>query len=412
VLLPLSGSYASFGEPCLRGIRLAFGAVGQAIPDLRLVVIDSRGDVAGAVEGYRRLARDPGIVAVLGPMLAAEVDAIVPHAESLGLATITFSQRAPEGPGPVLRFSMTREDQARALASWLVGEKSLHRWAILRPDDPFGRDMAGAFREEVVARGGRVVTELAYDPTKTDFQTDAQRLQGRLGFVANEPAPIDGIFLPDSAERVVLLAPHLAFADIRGVQLAGVASWDKPDLLGKAGPSVSGAVFPDGFFRYSFSPGVRSFVDAYRDAYRADPGILDAYGYDAAALVRFAIREGSATRARLVERLKSPRWLDGPTGATRIAEDGRVEKSLFLLTIEDGVIREIERPTPVRLLSPVEPGGPARGEVWHAPEFDSRTPLPSPEEEEEGFHSIWTRPTPGPRYDRRTPLPPIDDLLE
>jgi len=76
VLLPLSGRFQSFGESCLRGIRLGLGMAGDQAPLVRTVIIDTHGDAQGALAGYQRLVADPGVVAVLGPMLSAEVDAL------------------------------------------------------------------------------------------------------------------------------------------------------------------------------------------------------------------------------------------------------------------------------------------------------------------------------------------------
>ena len=116
VLLPLSGEYATFGEPALRGIRLALGLENGMQPPIRTIVHDTRGDAAEAARGFQALAADPNVIAVLGPMLAWELETVKPLATAARLATISFSQRAVPAGGPVFRFSMTREDQAAALA--------------------------------------------------------------------------------------------------------------------------------------------------------------------------------------------------------------------------------------------------------------------------------------------------------
>ena len=105
MLLPLSGRYRSFGDSCLRGIRLALGAVGDGVPLVRTVILDSGGEPVQAASAYQKLATDAGITAVLGPMLSPEVDAVAPVAQSYGLATLTFSQRPVPGGGPLFRFA-------------------------------------------------------------------------------------------------------------------------------------------------------------------------------------------------------------------------------------------------------------------------------------------------------------------
>ncbi|MGH7899272.1 MAG: penicillin-binding protein activator [Candidatus Binatia bacterium] len=371
VLLPLSGRYRAFGDSCLKGIRVALGAIEGQSPLVRTVVLDSAGEAAQAAAGFQKLAADPSIVAVLGPMVSAEVDAVRPYVQASGLATMNFSQR-PVG-GALFRFSLTKEDQARALASYAVGRLGLRRWAILHPDDAYGRDISLLFRQAVERFGGRVLADVGYETSKADLQAEARRLQARLGITENQPLPIDGVFLPDSAERLAMVTSYLTFVDIRGIQLLGAAGWDRPQALLSAMPAVNGGVFVDGFFLYSFQPEVRSFVDAFRDAYQTDPGALEAYGYDAAALLRDIITAGTPTRAGVLTELYRPGSHRGATGETVITADGRIEKSLFLLKVEEGAIHELEVPTTARSRGSFAPGG-AKTRPWlQSPDWDSRS---------------------------------------
>jgi ABC-type branched-subunit amino acid transport system substrate-binding protein len=342
VLLPLSGRYRSFGESCLRGIRLALGAVGDRMPVVRTVILDSGGEPAQAASAYQQLATDAGISSVLGPMLSPEVDAVGPAAQGYGLVTLTFSQRPVPGGGPLFRFALTKEDQAHSLAQYAVEEKGLRRWATLHPEDAYGKEIAAQFRIAVESRGGRVVADVGYDPAKNDLQTEARRLQSRIGFVENEPPRIDGVFLPDSADRLPMLVSYLMFIDLDGVQLLGASGWDRPQELLAAGPSVEGGVFVDGFFVYSFRPEVRAFVDAYRDAYHADPGTLEAYGYDAAMMLRDILARGAANRHEVLAEMHRPFSRRGATGETVVTPDGRIEKGLFVLKIEGGTVHELD----------------------------------------------------------------------
>jgi ABC-type branched-subunit amino acid transport system substrate-binding protein len=342
VLLPFSGRYRSFGESCLRGIRVALGAIGDRVPVVRTVILDTRGEAADAASGYQKLASDPGIVVVLGPMLTPEVEAVSSAASSYGLATLTFSQRPVRSGGPLFRFSLTKEDQVQTLAQFAVEENGWRRWATFHPDDPYGREMAAHFRIAVEGRGGRIVADVGYDPAKNDLQEEARRLQSRIGVPENQPPPIDGVFLPDSADRLAMLVSYLTSIDLRGVQLLGDSGWDRPQELIAAGASVEGGVFVDGFFVYSFRPEVRSFVDAYRDAFGSNPGTLEAYGFDAAMLVREILSRGPSSRPEVLGELHRPFSRRGATGLTVVTADGRIEKGLFLLKVEEGTVRELD----------------------------------------------------------------------
>ncbi|MGH7820800.1 MAG: penicillin-binding protein activator, partial [Candidatus Binatia bacterium] len=319
-------------------------------------------------------------------MLSWEAAAVRNETATAGLPAVSFSQRAFPPGAPFYRFSMSKEDQVQTLASHLVTGLGLRRWAILYPEDAFGRDVSILFRDRVETLGGRIAALVSYEPRQNDFQREVQQLQARIGVRATEEEPlellVDGIFLPDSAERVLLLAPTLAFFDIHGAQLAGTHGWNDSQTLLQALPYVDGAVFVDGFFLYSFFPPVRSFVNAYRDAYGSDPGILEAYGYDAAMLLLEEMNAGAVERRRMIEHMHRPRLRAGATGWTTRTASGDFQKELFLMSVTEGTVREIERPQPPEpptLAAPVLPlpvvptRKPGTG-YWRRPEWDSRAP--------------------------------------
>jgi branched-chain amino acid transport system substrate-binding protein len=377
VLLPLSGRYQPFGDSCLRGIRVALGASESGAPVVRIVVLDTLGEPNQAVSAFQKLAADPGIVAVLGPMLSPEVEAVQSYVHGYGLPTLNFSQRPVAPGGPLFRFSLTKEDQARTLAQYAVGELGTRRLAAFHPNDAYGREISASFRQSVESLGGRIVADVGYDPGKNDLQSEAKRLQAKLGIVENQTPlpvprpspvpPVDGVFLPEAAGRLSLLVSYLTFVDIRGVLLLGASGWDRPQELLAVGPPLNGGVFVDGFFLYSFRPAVRAFVDAYRDAYQGDPGTLEAYGYDAAKLLSEFIAAGAVTRQNMLAELRRPFSYQGATGETRITADGRIEKELFLLKVEDGAVHEIERSATGDDALPSAPSG-----SWRRPEGDAR----------------------------------------
>ena len=170
-----------------------------------------------------------------------------------------------------------------------------------------------------------------------------------------------------------MVTSFLNFVGLTGVQLAGANGWDRPSELLAA--NVNGGIFVDGFFLYSFRPEVRAFVDAYRDALHADPGAVEAYGYDAAALVRDFVAEGATTRAAMLAEFRRPLLRRGATGDTLIRAGGRVDKALFLLKVEDGTVRELENPSASapRTDGMAAPSSSAGAGAWRKPSFDSRT---------------------------------------
>ena len=57
----------------------------------------------------------------------------------------------------------------------------------------------------------------------------------------------DAVFIPDTHQAAGLIAPHLAFHEVRGVTLLGPSAWNHPGLLELGGRHVEGAVFPGAY---------------------------------------------------------------------------------------------------------------------------------------------------------------------
>jgi ABC-type branched-subunit amino acid transport system substrate-binding protein len=155
----------------------------------------------------------------------------------------------------------------------------------------------------------------------------------------DKPKPIidfDAVFIPDSHERVALIASQLAFHDVVGVRLLGTNLWNSPQLIEIAGKYVHGALFPSGFFPGSGYIGVDSFVDQYKANFGQQPGLLAATGYDTIRMVKGILRgEGRDIRTRegLRSALAENSNFDGVTGSMVFDDNRRAKRDLLLLTV-------------------------------------------------------------------------------
>ncbi|MEJ2642659.1 MAG: penicillin-binding protein activator [Desulfosarcinaceae bacterium] len=309
-LLPLSGPYAAYGKRALEGIELALSdwSTHNWHP-FRLVIRDSRGESEAALAELDALAEE-GVGAVIGPMVTAEV--VAPKAQEMGLPIIVMTQKAAitDIGSYVFRNFMTPEMQMQALGAYAVETLGLKRFAILYPQEPYGKRFMQQFWRSVAALGGAVTAVEAYDPKNTDFagpikkliegeirphgalaapaliqdpkrqaytalgggqETLAQYLfasptawimdgyrssiqsdSGREALAETDrsaqAAKFEAIFLPDGPRNAGLIIPQLAFYDIRYAQLLGTNLWHSQQLLEMARKYVQGAIFTDGVY--------------------------------------------------------------------------------------------------------------------------------------------------------------------
>lgn len=354
VLVPQTGQAAFFGDRVLKGIQLAVLAYNTGNPAGRaeIVVHDTEGSPEKAAAGLQELSAK-GVVAVIGPLLSREVEALAPV-----LAKVQVPVFTPTAPGAgltelspwIFRNALTNAAQAEAAARYGLSQ-GLKKFVIFAPDDPYGRDLTRVFTREL-ARKAEVLATILYPSEANDFGPWIRKLieidlrsqkipipeddkERKKLFQAYVPT-FDALYLPGYAEKVGLLIPQLAFYNVSGKAIIGSNNWHTPDLLERAGRHAEGAVIVDGFYPENQEPAVKAVVDAYRSAYQDDPDILSAQAYDAAAMVLSLLAEKKDTPAAIKEGLLNLKDFPGISGTTSFPGTGEAQKKLFLIRIEDG----------------------------------------------------------------------------
>lgn len=363
-LLPLSGPFAPFGEEVLNGIQLGLGVFGPNSdngPHLEMVIRDTEGDPRKAVAAMNALALEEHVVGVIGPLTSKASVAAARTAEKLGVPIITLTQRegvAGEGK-MVFRNFLVPSREIRKILKTAVDELFLKRFAILYPDNPYGHFFMNRFWDGVEEAGGTITAVESYKPDQTDFADQIKKMTGlyyprpaslvkklqemktpyelETEIEPEGPQPIidfDAIFIPDTYQRVIMIAPQLMYYDVNDVQLLGTSLWQSPKLLEMAGKYVQGAIFPSGFFRKQQDPEVRAFARSYEENFSANPGILAATGYDTVGILKAVMREYSIhTRNELRKALLAIQDYHGVTGNISFDPQGEVEKEPLMLTI-------------------------------------------------------------------------------
>ena len=368
LILPLTGPGSVAGQSVLQGVQLAVAQAGVS-PEgrpFRLILRDSAGEPSRARAAVVRLAREEKVIAIVGPVFSETARAAALEADRLKVPMVVPFAHAPGIPelSPyVFRNSLTNRAQGNFLARYAVESLGMRRFAILYPDDSYGRDLKDIFAGSVEALGGMVVAQVAYDPKANDFSEPIRTLGGvadeelkRIhpeqaeGPALASPLPVaqtappidyDAMFIPGYFDKVGLLVPQLAFYNIMGVALLGGNGWNSPELLTIGEHFVEGATFVDGFFSGSLHPPVKTFVENFRLTFGQPPDILAAQAHDAAGLILRVLKDGASSREQVKEGLLTVSDYPGASGLTTITEAGEAQKQLFLLMVRRGEIVEI-----------------------------------------------------------------------
>lgn len=362
-LLPLSGPFSIYGEEVLKGVELGLGVHWDqtAQTGLELLIRDTKGRPEEALAALENLVIDEKIMAIIGPVSSRAAIAVARKAQEMGVPVIALTQRegVVEEGEMIFRNFLTPSQEIDGLIDVAMGQMGLKHFGILYPDNAYGRYSMNLFWDRLNDMGGTVTAVESYGVDDTDFADQIKKMVGlyyprpasfvqRLedmktpedeenSIYPEEPEPIidfDAIFIPDSFQRVAMIAPQLTFYDVLEVQLLGTSPWQSPKLVEMAKDYIQGALFCSGFVGDSEEAGVRIFVEEYRDNFDADPGILAANGYDTIRLLKQVLSDKEIrTRKDLVNALLGSQGFYGVSGVITFDPNGEAEKEPILLTI-------------------------------------------------------------------------------
>jgi len=352
-LLPLTGRFAMYGNRALEAIVMASGVFdSESDSPVTIVVEDTKSDPETAGRAVARLCNDDKVIGILGPLGSATSTEAAEEAQRLRIPLLTLTQKEgiTEIGDYVFRNFLTAEMQVRTLVKYSVQNLGMMSFAVLYPDDEYGKKMMNLFWNEVKRWGGEVRGIEAYSVEQTDFSKEIKELAGLTDQEKktddDQLRPVldfDALFIPDSWVRVSMIAPQLAFYDVTGVQLLGTNAWNSPKLLERDSEYLEGAIFVDGFFRNSYYPVVREFIDLFYRSYGREPKDMEALTYDAARImVDVLVRDDVEVRDDVRNGILQIRDYRGITGKTSFVETRDAEKSLSVLMVRGSEIIQID----------------------------------------------------------------------
>lgn len=345
VILPLTGKFAAYGRKALDGILLAAGSFHKnADESFELFIEDSGSNPAMAQQAVDTLYYEHRVIAILGPLSWKESLAVAERSQQLGVLNLSFSAKEglSEKGAYLFQNALTPKVQVENLVNHVVMDRGFKRFAILAPNDSFGKDMANQFWELTEKFGGRVVAYETYSPEEKDFQANVKALTGltdpkyrklevaklneyiqqQKAKTGKEPKsarlpPIvdfDAIFIPDGPKNVSQIAASLAYFDVSGVALLGTTEWNTEQFYKRGGKYVEGAIFPGAVNLATRNPRQRDFIRAYADAFGSAPDVLAGQSFEAMALLSSVIQKGASDRNEVVVELSRLKDFDSPLG--------------------------------------------------------------------------------------------------
>ncbi|MGW0301675.1 bifunctional serine/threonine-protein kinase/ABC transporter substrate-binding protein [Streptomyces anthocyanicus] len=313
----LSGPRGAVGRAQERGVRLAvdrFNSRDDHPFELAVKALDDQGDPGRSVQVAERFARDPEVLAVIGPTSDAAADAALSAYDEAVLPVLTvsalqmafpprangsFFQAAPSYAKlsvPIVNRLLLRPDVERLgilidRAGGQAAYQSGYTTNLLTPDLT-----TGTTHPRVVPAGTSV-----FDPVVTDLLAhDSDAL-----FYAGDAT---------GAARVARILADLSFAGPCMAQHTVMG----PEFLERAGAAAEGWEFVAPFTDAA-APAAATFAAAHRKRFGAEPDAWSAEAYDAAELVARELAGLAAAPTRGTAKTAAPSG-DGRPARSTVAE--------------------------------------------------------------------------------------------
>ena len=310
-LLPLTGRSRLVGQTVLKGVMIGVDAVrfGDGSESLSVVIRDSGKGVSDAVAALEDMVLKENVAAVIGPMDTTVSKAVANRAQQLGVPIVLLSGKEgiARAGSNVFRGFPSNEREVKALLD-AVSRRGGTAYAIMYPEDGYGRAMRRAFVDKLGEMGMEPTAEVGYSPDDTDFLEEASDLS---------EAEFNVLFIPDKAPQIALIAPALASEGIwstvsfgpapgsgRAVQVLLPSIGYSTDLVRRAGRYLQGALVVRHYLADA-SPSASRFDDRFADEYGVQPTYFSALGHDAVVLVAGAVADGVKGRVGI------RRWIRG-----------------------------------------------------------------------------------------------------
>lgn len=318
-VIPLTGASATIGEDQRRGIELAVEKVnadgGVLGKDLNVVVEDSTGQAASAIDAARKLTSIDKVPVVIGEYSSGVTIPMGQFLQQQGVVHLNVGSSSPEvATVGDLSFSTIGLDTiASRFTAKTLYERGFRKAALLAPNNAYGEGVLSTFADSFGALGGSVTSKVLYTEGQTDYRTELQRLgDGAPDVYVYTAYGQESAIISDQAFELGMNKDVPWFA----IYLSMCTADATPEVVeGQLGMDVN-YIGPDG--------------EAYSEAYEAkydEPfaSTFSGYAYDAVMMAAKAIEKAGSTDAKAIAAALAEigKGFPGATGDITFDADGQ-----------------------------------------------------------------------------------------
>ena len=338
--MPLSGSQALYGADQVKSAQWAVADInakgGVNGKQLEMIVLDTQADPQLGINAVNRLA-SVDKVPVFITAWSSVVKAVAPIANREKILELSVGANSPDIAKLVdyvyTTFPLAEVDVS-GLAKYTYTNLGKKTAAVMYINNDSGVEGAAIYKSVFEKAGGKVVAYEAYDTKATEFTGALLKVK------ASNPDMIHIQGLVSDLPQVIAQMRQLGLQQRVSTYSAGY----NPKVIEQLGAAAEGLIVTSLAPGPSDNPNVTPFINRWKDSEKRVPNGLPytQYLYDGPYLVAELYKwieknKLPATGENMRKALITAKNFDLPmTGGLSVGEDHRVNKPVYLLTVDKG----------------------------------------------------------------------------
>jgi branched-chain amino acid transport system substrate-binding protein len=336
LILPMSGTFSSYGKQIENGVKLYLQQNGDTISGRKVQII-VKDDTGAAPEISKRLAQElvvrDKVDILAGFAMTPAAFAVAPIATEakkpmvvMNAGTSNLTTKSPY----IVRTSATVAQYTMPLGTWTARNNMKKAFTVVADFGP-GHDAENYFKKSYVEAGGQVIGELRVPLKNPDFAPFLQKIKDAkpdVVFVFLPAGELPIAFLKGFKER------NLAGEGIKIVATGDLSDDDSIDAIGDV---ALGVVSAHQYSEAHKSPENKVYTDAYYKAYpNTRPNFMSVGGYDGMRLIAETLKQtnGDATGDKFMAAVKGTKFVS-PRGPISIDPDTRdIVETIYMRKVE------------------------------------------------------------------------------
>jgi branched-chain amino acid transport system substrate-binding protein len=348
-LQDLSGPTSVWGNAVTRGAELAIdkinGQGGINGAKIKLISLDTKGDVQEAIKAFNRLADQEKAVAIIGPPVSNIGIGLASIADAKKVAFVgSFADpRATVTDGKVhpsmFLVQPSTVQYGEIMASYAVEKLGLKKIAIFNDQsNAYAVSLVAPFKAYATAAGAKIVAEEIYSKGDKDFKTQLEKIKS---------SGADVVFAPNYIQELVITAKQSKQMGLT-IPFFGALDYAAPFASLVNDPQAANNIY----FANNYSesePQLTEVRNAYKAKYNEDPINKVYLGYDKMLVIAEAIKQGGgATADKILEGMNKINGVKGTTGIITISPQTHqpVGLSMVMYKLENGKYIDLGRYVP------------------------------------------------------------------